>query len=510
MSALSEPAPGSLTADRERQLVWFAVVLTAALLVGRLVVIGRFGLFADEAYYWLWSEDLSFGYYDHPPMIALFIWLGTLLFGDGEFGVRVVGAVSVVVDVALVYGIARVLFDSRRVAAWAAILANVTYMATLSVIIVPDHAMLTFWLAGMFGIAKIARDGAGSWWILAGAMFGLAAASKYSTAFMALAVLIWLLLVPTLRRWLLTPWPYLGGLAALAVLSPVILWNIAAGWPSIEMQLSRDTFAAPQFDGPLLFLAGLAVAVSPLVLALALWGFARCLGRDWRRDPVRALLVVTPIPLLAFFAYYSLWESSEPHWISAVAFFAPILAAIPLGRPVADFGRRIAAFLGWAAVAFGAILSVGTYAALADAWLPFSRVVGYTARFHGWEELAGNVAAKVEEEEAAFVVAATYGLTAQLRFYLRGAAIPVYQLGEWERGIFGQPDVSLADAPVLFVHEGPTVAVGERNIERYFGEVAFSGMVSRQVPGGQVVSFATFVGSDPGPLAVPLFARQDR
>ena len=510
MSALSESVPRSLTADRERLLVWFAVLLTAAFLVARLLVIGRFGLFADEAYYWLWSEDLAFGYYDHPPMIALFIWLGTTLFGDSEFGVRIVGAVSVVVDVVLVYGIARVLSDSRRVAAWSAIFANVTFMATLSVIIVPDHAMLTFWLAGMFGIAKIARNGDGFWWILAGAMFGLAAASKYSTAFMALAVLIWLLLVPELRRWLLTPWPYLGGLAALAVLSPVILWNISAGWPSIEMQLNRDTFVAPQFDGPLLFLAGLAVAVTPLILALALWGFIRCLRRGWRRDPVRALLVVTPIPLLAFFAYYSLWESSEPHWISAVAFFAPILAAIPLGQPIADIGRRIAAVLGWAAVAFGAVLSVGTYAALADAWLPFSRVVGYTARFHGWEELAGNVSAKAEEEDGAYVVAATYGLTAQLRYYLRGTAIPVYQLGEWERDVFGQPDAGLAEALALFVHEGSNVAAGEGIADRYFRDVAFSGMVSRQVPGGQVVSFATFVVGDPGPLAEPLFTRQDQ
>ena len=36
----------------------------------------------DEAYYWLWSRHLAFGYYDHPPMVALLIRAGTLIAGD--------------------------------------------------------------------------------------------------------------------------------------------------------------------------------------------------------------------------------------------------------------------------------------------------------------------------------------------------------------------------------------------------------------------------------------------
>jgi 4-amino-4-deoxy-L-arabinose transferase-like glycosyltransferase len=41
----------------------------------------------DESYYWIYSKFLSFGYYDHPPMVAFLIKLGTLL-GDTELGVR--------------------------------------------------------------------------------------------------------------------------------------------------------------------------------------------------------------------------------------------------------------------------------------------------------------------------------------------------------------------------------------------------------------------------------------
>lgn len=45
------------------------------------------GLHSDESYYWMFSENLDWGFFDHPPMAALFIHLGHLLL-PGELGVR--------------------------------------------------------------------------------------------------------------------------------------------------------------------------------------------------------------------------------------------------------------------------------------------------------------------------------------------------------------------------------------------------------------------------------------
>ena len=49
-------------------------------------------LLHDEAYYWFYSTHLAWGYYDHPPMIALMIRLGYQLFPN-ELGVRLLVAV---------------------------------------------------------------------------------------------------------------------------------------------------------------------------------------------------------------------------------------------------------------------------------------------------------------------------------------------------------------------------------------------------------------------------------
>ncbi|MDO7619948.1 MAG: 4-amino-4-deoxy-L-arabinose transferase, partial [Flavobacteriaceae bacterium] len=46
-------------------------------------------LIYDEAYYWYFSKQLDWGYFDHPPMVAAMIALGQLFF-KGTLGVRII------------------------------------------------------------------------------------------------------------------------------------------------------------------------------------------------------------------------------------------------------------------------------------------------------------------------------------------------------------------------------------------------------------------------------------
>ncbi|MCK0204769.1 ArnT family glycosyltransferase [Ornithobacterium rhinotracheale] len=62
-------------------------------------------LIDDEAYYWVWSKDLDWGFFDHPPMIALWIKIG-FFFIKNALGVRLVsclmGALGFIVFTSLV------------------------------------------------------------------------------------------------------------------------------------------------------------------------------------------------------------------------------------------------------------------------------------------------------------------------------------------------------------------------------------------------------------------------
>src|SRR5260370_7474518 len=74
----------------EARLVLNTALTIGALVALRLAAAAWTPLSFDEAYYWMWSKHLAFGYYDHPPMVALVIRLGTMIAGDTELGVRLV------------------------------------------------------------------------------------------------------------------------------------------------------------------------------------------------------------------------------------------------------------------------------------------------------------------------------------------------------------------------------------------------------------------------------------
>ncbi|MFN8994534.1 MAG: hypothetical protein ACK5X3_12855, partial [Pseudomonadota bacterium] len=74
--------------------VWLAprslLVLVVLLTVFRLWSAANAGLVEDEAYYRLWGLFPAIGYYDHPPMVAWWIFLGQAIAGDTALGLRLV------------------------------------------------------------------------------------------------------------------------------------------------------------------------------------------------------------------------------------------------------------------------------------------------------------------------------------------------------------------------------------------------------------------------------------
>ena len=64
-------------------------------------------LFHDEAYYYFYSSNLALGYYDHPPVIAFMIKLGTLVLKN-ELGVRLAGSIMSVITIITIVKLAKV------------------------------------------------------------------------------------------------------------------------------------------------------------------------------------------------------------------------------------------------------------------------------------------------------------------------------------------------------------------------------------------------------------------
>lgn len=499
----------SATRGDGTRLVRIAAGVTIGLLFFRLLTIGRFGLYFDEAYYWLWSTHLQGSYYDHPPMVALFIRAGTLLFGETEFGVRFFSTASMAVSAFLVYAISDKLWGNRRIAAWAVLLFNATTLLTFSLFVVPDEAMLMFWLAAVYGMAVIAKDGDRRWWLFVGLAFGAAMASKLTPLFLALSIPLWLALVPTLRRWLRSPWPYLGAGVTLIVLIPVLAWNAGNDWATLATQYHRDTFPELRASGFIRYLVLFPIVATPSVLILGIAGYVILLRDRWRLDPAKALLVLTPIPLTIYFAVYSFTARIGEHWFSPVIVTLALLGGVAIEASGRGWSRAVILWSKRTAMPI-ALLFAGTFylPVILTPPLTLPQNLDFVARYRGWPEYAASVEELRNASGAAYLLGASYWDPAYLRFYA-GVETPAFQLGEFDRWShfccgLGKLPAELSEATGLYI--GSRSAETEAAfLAEYFHSVVPAGTVTRKERDDHRVTARAFLVSDPKPATMPLF-----
>jgi hypothetical protein len=427
-----------------------------ALVALRLAAAAWTPLTFDEAYYWMWSKHLAGGYYDHPPMVALVIRLGTMLAGDTELGVRLVSILLALPMSWAVYRAAAMLFGGGRVAGTATILLNVTLMAAVGTMIVtPDAPVLVASSFVLFGLAKVLESGRGAWWLAAGAAVGAALLSKYTALFFGPAILIWLVSVPNLRRWLISPWPYLGGLVSLLIFSPVILWNADHHWVSFIKQMGRARIEdfRPAFIAELIP-TQIAFA-TPLVFILGAMGLYALFRRGAPAPAARALINATFWTIVLYFVWHSLHARVEANWFAPVYPAFAVAAAVaahlaPWGaRPqrIVDFCRRWAAPTG---IVMFALLIVQANTGVLTAYRRDATVRSVGV---GWRELAGEIEAVRARVGAACVLAPDYGTTGWLAFYLPKGTCVVQPTQRIRWVNMPEPDPALLAGKLLYVDE---------------------------------------------------------
>ena len=438
------------------KLVRNTILTVAALVALRLVGAAWTPITFDEAYYWIWSKNLAGGYYDHPPGVALIIRLGTIIAGDTELGVRLVSILLALPMSFALYRTASILFGGHRVAANATILPNVTLMAAVGTLVVtPDSPLLVASSFVLFFLAKVLETGRGAWWLAAGGAVGAALLSKYTALFFGPSILIWVISVPKLRRWLLTPWPYLGALVALVVFSPVILWNADHHWVSFIKQIGRSrienfkpSFIAEliptqiAFATPLIFVLG----------AMGLYALARC--KDGALGAC-ALINAMFWPITLYFLWHSLHARVEANWFAPVYPAFAIAAAVaanlrqwkPSTRRVADFCLRWASPVG--ILMFVALMVQANTGALTG----FRRDATVRSVGVGWRTLAAEIEEARSRVGALCLLVPDYGTASWLTFYMPKGACVVQPTQRIRWANMDQPDPAKLAGKLLWVDE---------------------------------------------------------
>jgi dolichol-phosphate mannosyltransferase len=310
--------------ERARMLAIWLIVYAFVL---RLVYLGSVELLPEEAYYWNYSRHLDIGYLDHPPMVAWLIRLGTAVFGQSQFGVRVGALGCGMIASLFTYRLTRNLFNEASALRGLLLAQTLPFFFLSGLLITPDAPLTAAWAASLYYLERALLAGRrGSWW-LAGVALGFGAISKYSIGLLVPVTLAFMLWDAEARRWWRRWEPYGAALLAAAIFSPVILWNAEHGWASFAFQTSRRIAEASRFALHKLVASALVLITPTGVLAVA----ASCSGDagagadDSGASRRRLFIRMTVLLPLAIFAIFSLRHDVKLDWTGA-----PWTAALPL------------------------------------------------------------------------------------------------------------------------------------------------------------------------------------
>lgn len=284
----------------------------------RLVAASSIELGNDEAYYWTYSQHLQWNYFDHPPMVAIWIRLftGNLILQQYELFLRLGSIVSCAISTWLMYRTCSILHSER--AGWLAACLYTTsiYASIISgVFIMPDSPQMVFWCSCLFLIVKICRDKT-NWlyWIFFGISAGLCIMSKVHGIF------IWfgmgLFILSNKRDWLRLKQLYAAVILTIVIVSPILFWNINNHFISYSFHSARIIVHQFTFNtnGFITEIFGQIFYNNPLNFILIVLAFISWRKRKIVRLEPLSIYQFIALPMIAILLLIAMFRNTLPHW----------------------------------------------------------------------------------------------------------------------------------------------------------------------------------------------------
>ncbi|HEY9674438.1 MAG TPA: glycosyltransferase family 39 protein [Waterburya sp.] len=293
----------------------------------------------DEAYYYIYSVNLDWSYFDHPVLVALLTGLGPWLTGEvSQFTIRLGTLILYTGSLLLLYLTSVKLFSEKAARITLAIATIIPiFQIAFGILTLPDGPLMFFWTASLYCAAEeffpnskpYSNQYQPSYRLaILGILVGLACLGKYHGFVLGLGLVGFCLTRSRYRSALLSPWAWLGlGLFIITIL-PIWFWNIQHDWVSFRFQLNRGV---PQrefnlFKVGLVFLEGIAYLFPTFGLPLwwVSWRSVQTqIQQLWARDSStnpedflqkQFLILWVSLPLTVGFTLMGAYQQILPTW----------------------------------------------------------------------------------------------------------------------------------------------------------------------------------------------------
>ena len=213
----------------------------------RLILLPFMGLMPQDAYYYLYGQNLSLSYFDHPGMIGYLLRIFTEIFGQSIFTIKFTDFIITTLTILSFYKLASYFLSKQKLARAIVLLASTIFVSILSFNSTPDVPLLLFWTLSLICLYKAIFEEKKWFWILGGITMGLAFNSKYTALLLQIGLIAFLVFSNKYRKLFLSPWFWISLLLSVAVTFPVWYWNCQNEFASFAFQSSERTSSISEF-----------------------------------------------------------------------------------------------------------------------------------------------------------------------------------------------------------------------------------------------------------------------
>jgi 4-amino-4-deoxy-L-arabinose transferase-like glycosyltransferase len=310
------------------------LILISTLL--RLITAALTELGNDEVYYWTYAQKLQWNYFDHPPMVAVWIRVFTadLSLEQFEVFIRLGSILSCALATVILFDAVKKM-HSEKAAWYAALLYNASLYAGIiaGLFILPDSPQILFWICALWSLVKIAEQPRRTlFWILFGLATGLCIMSKVHGVFLWFGFGCYILFQK--RDWLKIPQLYLAALITAVVASPILFWNLANDFITYRFHSERVTVHefALNWSGFAREVFGEFFYNNPfnvIITVIALIAFKKLKSKSHTAISIFNFIA---LPMIAILLIISLFRNTLPHWSGPAYVTLLPLAAIWLSE----------------------------------------------------------------------------------------------------------------------------------------------------------------------------------
>ncbi|KGL62942.1 glycosyltransferase family 39 protein [Polaribacter sp. Hel1_85] len=213
----------------------------------RLILLPFMGLMPQDAYYYLYGQNLSLSYFDHPGMIGYILRIFTDIFEQSIFAIKFADFTITSLTILSFYKLASYFLSKQKLQKALILLASTIFVSILSFNSTPDVPLLLFWTLSLICLYKAIFEEKKLFWILGGIAMGLAFNSKYTALLLQIGLIAFLVFSNKYRKLLLSPWFWISLVISVAVTFPVWYWNYQNEFASFAFQSSERTSSISEF-----------------------------------------------------------------------------------------------------------------------------------------------------------------------------------------------------------------------------------------------------------------------